>query len=238
MRSAGRGQSLPTVGIDVACSETKRLPLCFVGSRGRRLVPLSIPSELRERIPRGLGNAEIKSKYPFRSRAAAVGRALERISDECGWNIECVAIDAPAAPPQHGPRSCERELSEAQISCYYTPDRGEWVRIKDECRRYLGAGKPLSGMPNANRIWMLYGFELFRALRALGVSVIETYPQAIVRHLLGDDCPTKLAKSGHAIQLGAVARATGWNPALLKTHCRPLVQVTATTDLMRSWPLG
>jgi predicted nuclease with RNAse H fold len=70
-------------------------------------------------------------------------------------------------------------------------------------------------MPNANRIWMLYGFELFRALKAWGVSVIETYPQAVVR-LLMNECSSKLTADGFGKQLDAVARATGWDPQRLE----------------------
>src|SRR5215472_7376148 len=114
------------VGIDVACAKGKRLPLCFVTYQGDQLVPLRIPVELRNRVPRGLGNAEIKSEHPFRRTADELADALLDIAGECGWSIQCVAIDAPAAHPEDGSRTCERALSKAGISCFYTPNRAQW----------------------------------------------------------------------------------------------------------------
>ena len=106
------------VGIDVACAKGKRVPLCFVNYQGNQLVPQPITAELRRRIPKGLGNVEIKSEHPFRLSADALASALVEIAAERDWNIRCVAIDAPAAPPEQGTRSCERELSKAGISCF------------------------------------------------------------------------------------------------------------------------
>ncbi len=43
------------IGIDVACSVGKRLPICVV-SGGYPLIPLMIPKHLAGLIPRGVGN--------------------------------------------------------------------------------------------------------------------------------------------------------------------------------------
>jgi hypothetical protein len=66
-------------------------------------------------------------------------------------------------------------------------------------------------MPHANKIWMLYGFELFEALRAIGHEVIEVYPYAIARALL-PECPHKRTAEGNRRQLESVAAATNWMP--------------------------
>jgi predicted nuclease with RNAse H fold len=55
---------------------------------------------------------------------------------------------------------------------------------------------------------MLYGFEIFKALRANGArEVIEVYPYAIVRSLL-PECPHKTTPDGYGRQLESVAAAT------------------------------
>jgi hypothetical protein len=63
-----------------------------------------------------------------------------------------------------------------------------------------------------NKIWMLFSFELFSALRSgLGAEVIEVYPFAIVRALL-PSCKHKSTEKGYRNQLTAVADRTGWKP--------------------------
>jgi predicted nuclease with RNAse H fold len=197
-------------GIDVACARNKRLPLCFVARDGARLVPLSIPGALRERIPRGSGNSEVGAERPFRAQAQQLSRALREIAAASTWNIVRIAIDAPAAPPQHGPRNCEKQLTMTGISCFQTPDRTSWGLITRECRQHLQDRAPLSRLPHANRIWMLYGFEIFTAFRGSGIEAVEVYPQSIARTLLGGECLHKSTNEGYAQQLEAVARVTGW----------------------------
>jgi hypothetical protein len=75
-------------------------------------------------------------------------------------------------------------------------------------------------MPYANKIWMLYGFELFKALRLRGAyEVIEVYPYSIVRTLL-PSCAHKSTPDGYGQQLVAVAKATNWMPAKLELALR------------------
>jgi len=57
---------------------------------------------------------------------------------------------------------------------------------------------------------MLYGFELFKALRAMSAcEVIEVYPYAIVKALVGD-CPHKSTPEGYRRQLEVIAVTTKW----------------------------
>jgi hypothetical protein len=49
----------------------------------------------------------------------------------------------------------------------------------------LADGGSVAKLPYANKIWMLFGFELFASLKSdLKSDVIEVYPFAIVRALL------------------------------------------------------
>jgi hypothetical protein len=207
------------VGIDVACAVGKRLPICLV-AQGHRVRPLIVPAHLAASIPRGLGNKQIMSALPFREAAQHVAGALKRIVDEMGWHIERIAVDAPAAPPVHDPRSSEVGLGRLGLSSFQTPAASDWAGIREKCVKHLLSGGSAASLPHANKIWMLYGFELFSALRhGLDAEVIEVYPFAIVRALL-PSCGHKSTEQGYRDQLAAVAGRTGWEPqdleALLK----------------------
>jgi predicted nuclease with RNAse H fold len=203
------------VGIDVACAAGKRLPICLVAS-GRPLMPLIVPKHLAAAIPRGLGNREITSTLPFREAAHNVVDALKRIGEEMRWRIERVAVDAPAAPPSTGPRSSEIELARLGLSCFRTPAASEWPGIQEKCVRHLRSGGNAASLPHANKIWMLFGFELFMALRrGLDAEVIEVYPFAIVSALL-PACAHKSTEQGYRDQLAAVAGRTGWERSKLE----------------------
>jgi hypothetical protein len=152
------------VGIDVACAVGKRLPICLVEA-GHPVTPINIPSDLAAAIPRGLGNREITSTLPYQKAAQDVVRALKRIADEMGWHIERVAVDAPAAPPANGPRSSEAELGRLGLSSFRTPAASDWAGIQEKCTDHLRSGGSAASLPHANKIWMVFGFELFSALR-------------------------------------------------------------------------
>lgn len=66
---------------------------------------------------------------------------------------------------------------------------------------------------------MLYGFELFSALRRAGFDVIEVYPFAIARALLPKH-PHKSTAEGYGLQLRAVASHTGWEPSEIEPRLR------------------
>jgi hypothetical protein len=67
---------------------------------------------------------------------------------------------------------------------------------------------------------MLFGFELFAALRLeLQAEVMEVYPFAIVRALL-PSCAHKSTPEGYRDQLAAIAARTGWEPQALEAQLK------------------
>lgn len=218
----GGGSTPVFVGIDVACGKGKSLPICFVdGAHPLRL--LALPDTIAKAIPRGPGNGEVLAAAPFRDHANRLRDVLAQIEEAMGWTIKAIAIDAPAAPPQTGGRRCEAELAKEGLSSFKTPALDHWPQIREECRLHLEAGGALSRLPNANRVWMLYGFELFSCLRgALAAEVIEVYPFAIVHGLL-PSCSHKSTEEGYRDQLSALAARTGWESAGLEAALRASV---------------
>jgi hypothetical protein len=210
------------VGIDVACARGKRLPICVL-SAGDVLIPTTIPPRLAALIPPGRGNKEIAEAEPFQKAAREVTSAIVRIEAEMGWHIERTAIDAPAAPPESGSRRSETELGRCGLSSFRTPPRPAWLEIKQQCRERLARNPRASTLPYANKIWMLFGFELFCCLRGcLRGEVIEVYPFSIVRELL-PTCAHKSTEKGYQDQLAAVAARTGWGPSDLEKKLKEVV---------------
>ncbi len=178
------------IGIDVACAKGKRLPVCVAYRENRKLIPIDVREQLARHICRGPGNREILAENPFVSLAGSVASALDKLSSEMHWQIERIAIDAPASPPQHI-RKSEQQLSKKGWSSFSTPRVDQWEHIKEKCSGHLNNGGELARLPEANKIWMIFGFELFTHLRAtFGSEVIEVYPSAIVLTLL-KECPHK-----------------------------------------------
>lgn len=225
------------VGIDVACRTGKRLPLCVV-ERGHRLWPLDVQRAVGAAIPRGLGNREILAPAPFRDAALGVRAALERLAAEIGRPIEGIAIDAPAAAPTSRSRLCEDDLGRSGLSSFRTPPASAWAAIREACERHLQAAGRAGSLPYANKIWMLYGFELFAALRrGVADEVIEVYPYAIVRALL-PSCAHKTTEEGYRDQLAVLARHTGWKPGALESRLKATVPGTRHDRLdafMSAW---
>jgi predicted nuclease with RNAse H fold len=215
--------SIPVyVGIDVACAAGKRLPICMV-SAGQPIMPLAIPKHLGAAIPRGVGNREITAVAPFQEAALGVAASINRVAVETGWHVERAAVDAPAAPPAANSRASEDELGRLGLSSFRTPAASAWDGIKQKCVEHLGSGGSRATLPHANKIWMLFGFELFSSLRSgLGIEVIEVYPFAIVRALLSA-CEHKSTEQGYRDQLVAVAARTGWRPQDLEAKLRATV---------------
>ena len=196
------------VGIDVACGRGKRLPICFVET-GERLRPLASRADLAD-FPLGPGNVEIEQPNPFAETARKVSDEIVALATREGWRIERIAIDAPAAPPRKGERRSELALRERRMSVFSTPTDEKWRQIVASCKAHLDRGESPARLPHANKIWMLYGFELYRGLRErLKVPVIETYPYAIVRSLILNP-QHKKQDAGYQSQLEAVAARTGW----------------------------
>jgi len=210
------------LGIDVACAARKRLPICVV-SAGHTLMPLTIPKHLAELIPRGVGNKEITADAPFREAARSVVSAINRIVIEMAWEVERIAVDAPAAPAAIGRRASEDELGRRGLSSFQTPAASAWLGIRQQCASHLGHGGSVATLPHANKIWMLFGFELFACLKSgLRAEVIEVYPFSIVRELL-PACEHKSTEKGYRDQLHAVAARTGWEPQSLEARLKAAV---------------
>jgi hypothetical protein len=207
------------IGIDVACAKGKRLPICVV-SAGPTLMPLALPKQLAGLIPRGVGNREIAAVSPFQEAARGVASALTSIVREMGWNVERIAVDAPAAPPDTGTRASESELG---LSSFRTPATSAWTGIRENCANHLELGGTAATLPHANMIWMLFGFELFACLKSsFTAEVIEVYPFAIIRALL-PACEHKSTEQGYRDQLVAVAARTGWKPQNLEARLKVTV---------------
>lgn len=199
------------IGIDVNCAQRARLPICFI-SAASQIVIHALPRDLAHLIPRGVGNGEIREAAPFQSKAREASAAIASIARAQNWTITRVAIDAPAAAPLSGTRASEDNLGRLGLSSFRTPSQSAWHDIKHVCRDHLNRGQPLAKLPYANKIWMLFGFELFSALReALDAEIIEVYPFAIAR-AIAPDCPHKSTEEGYRLQLEVMAARTGWQP--------------------------
>lgn len=210
------------IGIDVACAVGKKLPICVV-STGHPLLPLAIPKQLAGLIPLGVGNKEIIAEAPFQKAAQDVASAIDHIVGEMGWKVERIAVDAPAAPPTTSTRASEDELARLGLSSFRTPAASAWAGIREMCATHLRLGGTTATLPHANKIWMLFGFELFACLKGrLKAEVIEVYPFAIVRALL-PTCEHKSTEKGYRDQLAAVAARTGWAPQNLEAQLKATV---------------
>ncbi len=226
------------IGIDVACGKGKPLPICVVEG-GPRLMPLDLPTDLAALIPKGPGNEAVATDRPFAATAQRVAIALRTIAAERNWRIERVAIDAPALAPVESPRACEDAMGKAKLASFRTPTIDRWPDIIARCRRHLAAGGSAARLPFANMIWMLYGFELYTALRTtLGVEVIETYPAGVI-HEIARGCEHKSTEAGYQRQLAVVAGHTGWeDPAHLEARLKETVALTRHDRLdafMAAW---
>jgi hypothetical protein len=150
-------------------------------------------------------------------------RAIDRIAIDMGWLVERIALDAPAAPPAIGSRASESELGRLGLSSFRTPLAPAWAGIREKCVNHLNDGGSAATLPHANKIWMLFGFELFARLKSdLRAEVIEVYPFAIVRALL-PACQHKSTREGYRNQLVAIAARTGWEPERLEARLKATV---------------
>jgi hypothetical protein len=172
------------VGIDVAFAKKKVLPVSVCTSdTGLKIeiLPLRVAFE---KPPVGRGNVaalEEKIRQDFAGEVLAWLAKLEQIK---GLTIRRIAIDAPSDYCRHpsGRRASEAALDSQGISCFATPTEKEFKAKIEASRKFLADGGKPSRLPNANQLWMLVGFELFRTLEHR-YECIETYPQAIVRAL-------------------------------------------------------
>jgi predicted nuclease with RNAse H fold len=171
-------------GIDVAFARAKRLPVSILlREPSGRLGILPLRRGF-EKPPAGRGNVAALDPQVRREFAEEVLAWLRRIEETFQLRIRRVAIDAPSdyCRDASNRRAAERCLDGRGISCFATPTEAMFESKVAQSREFLAAGGPASRLPNANQIWMLVGFQLFRTLEAR-YECIETYPQAIVRQL-------------------------------------------------------
>jgi predicted nuclease with RNAse H fold len=197
-------------GLDVAVARGKRLPISVCVRADGALVPFPLRSrsQLPPRLP---GNVGILDAYTRRELALEVLAYLREIERSLGVTIRRIAIDAPRLPrpSDFALRACEGALRTAGISFIQTPTQEIFDRIPRDVAAYRADPSSRRGLPHANRIWMLFGFQLFETLSSGGWSCIEVYPQAIVRGL-GVGATHKKRRGGVLEQLTAAARWTGW----------------------------
>jgi hypothetical protein len=197
------------VGIDVAFAKRKVLPVS-VCARGRAGLLDILPIRVAfEKPPAGRGNVQALDEQIRRQFATDVLAWLEKLERTNELRIKRVAIDAPSdyCHDISGRRAAERALDAEGISCFATPTEDRFREKGEQSRKFLAArGKP-SRLPNANQLWMLVGFELFRTLKQR-YECIETYPQAVV-HQLQCAGEHKSTAQGLQNQVGEAAKVLG-----------------------------
>lgn len=197
-------------GIDVAFAKNKALPVAVCVYRDGHLEPLSLRDGGAPRPPRGAGNPKTLEEDIIEAFARDTIRYLREIERTYDVMIRRVAIDAPSAPKKAGAhrREAERALDKRGISCITTPDSLEFGAIRQKVAAYLAAGGVPARMPHANQLWMLVGFEIFRALRPAW-ECLEVFPHATVA-TLGAAGVYKSSPGAVLSQLRAVAKYTQW----------------------------
>jgi hypothetical protein len=172
------------VGIDVAFAKCKPLPVS-VCTMGRTSILDILPLRVAfEKPPVGRGNVEALDDQTRRQFAVDVLAWLEKLERTRKLRIIRVAIDAPSDYCRDASRrrAAERAVDGRGISCFATPTEDKFREKVEQSRKFLTDGGKPSRLPNANQLWMLVGFELFRTLKQ-HYECIETYPQAIVHQL-------------------------------------------------------
>jgi hypothetical protein len=202
------------VGIDVAFAKNKLLPVSMMVRHEDRLSPLPLATHGYLRPPRGEGNRAILNPERVRSFAADAVAYVVRSAEHFDLEIARIAIDAPSdyCEKNLARRAAENAMDRAGISCFATPTKSRFQSIIRKASEHVANGLPDNRLPHANQLWMLVGFELFRAFRHLG-ECRETFPQAIIRSLGGGKL-YKSSREGLLDQFTAVSAATGWAGSL------------------------
>ena len=198
------------VGIDVAFTKRKRLPISICTWRDGRLIPLPL-RQLDLTPPRGSGNRLALDTTVVAQFAEDAVTYVQQVAQRFGLRVARVAIDAPSdyCRSNIARRKAEVALDRASISCFATPTAERFEEIKTKARDHLDMGGELARLPHSNQIWMLVGFALFRAFEKIA-ECREVYPQATVR-VLGAGDVYKAKEGGVAAQLAAAAPYTGWD---------------------------
>ena len=211
------------MGIDVACAKRKRLPINISVFESEKLTPFPLRTLKTFLPPTSEGNVRALDEVWLERFAAATAHYLLDTERHYRVCIRRVAIDAPSDPKSNGKnrRQAELELDARGISCFTTPSREEFTRIKQKVQSYLERDGIEANIPHANQLWMLVGFALFQRLRQEW-EVIEVYPQATVK-VLDASASHKSKPGGLCSQLAALASYTGWpktsNLAELRSTC-------------------
>ena len=95
-----------------------------------------------------------------------------------------------------GLRACEAALRERGLFFIQTPGQAVSDRIPEDVAAYLRDPAARKGLPHANQIWMLFGFEVFKVLSGEGWGCLEVYPQATVRVIGAGERHKKSAVAG------------------------------------------
>jgi predicted nuclease with RNAse H fold len=204
------------VGIDVAFTRRKRLPICVCTWEEGRLTPLPLATRRDLKPPHGGGNLAALDPDEVAAFATAAADYLRALEEAERLRIVRIAIDAPSDPrhPERARRLAECAMDERRISCFATPSADDFERIRAKAIAHIRQGGQVSRIPHANQLWMLVGFELFRRLRKGRYHCIEVYPQATVAalRLSGEK---KGSPAGYKAQLRAAAGHTGWPQGVL-----------------------
>jgi len=197
------------VGIDVAFAKEKVLPVSVcVRPTGSPLdiLPLRVSFE---KPPAGRGNVLALDEQVRRQFAEDVLAWVGKLERAKHLKVRRIAIDAPSSYCRDGSgrRSAERSLDVCGISCFATPTEEEFQSKVQATRKFLADGGERSRLPNANQLWMLVGFDLFRTL-GQQYECIETYPHAVV-HQLKCASQHKSTEQGLKSQIDEAAKVVG-----------------------------
>ena len=206
------------VGIDVAFAKKKPLPVCVCRRQDGKLKPLALKADFKK-PPVGRGNRAALEKSQREQFAKDVLDWLRDLERFLSLQIVRIAIDSPSdyCHPDLRRRRAEQALDEARISCFTTPTEKQFGNKINTCKQFLQQGGKLSRLPNANQLWMLIGFALFKTI-GKEYECVETFPQAIVREL---PCSTshKSTKEGLAAQIGTTAAVMGYDWRSSERNC-------------------
>lgn len=197
------------VGIDVAFAKGKRLPIVIARWVDGDLVPYSLRSAPFE-PPRGLGNRATLDEVSVRAFALEAVHYVESVCAYLSVNPKRIALDAPSMPTNPGEkrRAAEKALDASGISCFTTPSAADFEKIAQKVQIHLAKGGQENRLPHANQLWMMVGFELYRAFSKLA-PCLEVFPQATIR-MLGAGALHKSKQGGVSEQMAAVSSFTGW----------------------------
>ena len=197
------------VGVDVAFAKRKYLPVSVCVRNDGRLTPLQFDSGAIL-PPRGSGNVAALDERVVQQFARDTTTFLKDVARNENLDIVRIAIDAPCdyRAEDQPRRAAESAMDAEGISCFATPSRSDFKRIREKVAVHLRRGGSVARLPHSNQLWMLVGFALFQELSKLA-ECIEVFPQAIVRAIGAGDIH-KFKREGLQAQISAAARFTGW----------------------------